>query len=192
MISAAASAVTRFLADHFDAVVGADVASSMLSRAQSLHADRDRITFVLNRAPNLEQFATASFDVIYCCLVLQPIRPAIVEGYIAEFLRVLTPGGVLTFQLPGVTSVDSRRGSEEAPVVGSLKQRIPQPIVRAWRRLKYRFLTDPRVPVIEMFGMNRSAVEAVIARSGGRLLWAKPDHCHGPDGLGFEYWVTKP
>jgi hypothetical protein len=45
--------------------------------------------------------------------------------------------------------------------------------------------------VIEMFGMNRSDVEALITKSGGRLIWAKPDNSHGLDGLGFEYWVAK-
>jgi ubiquinone/menaquinone biosynthesis C-methylase UbiE len=179
--------ITRPLADHFQSVVGVDVATSMLTMAKSLHADCDRITWVHNRKPHLRRFADNCFDVIYCRIVLQHIRPLIVEGYIAEFIRVLKPGGVLMFQLPEVMSVDSRRTSVEAPVIGSFKQKLPKPLVRAWRMLKYRFLRK----LIEMFGINRPDVEAVITKSGGRLFWAKPDNSHGPDGRGFEYWVTK-
>jgi SAM-dependent methyltransferase len=185
--------VTRMFADHFDAVVGVDVAPSMIGWARSLHADCDRCTFVLNRAPNLECFPSESFSVVYSRIVLQHIRPAVVEGYIPELLRVLAPGGVLMFQLPEVMSVDSRRLFEEAPVVGNaLKRRLPKGLVIAWRRLKYAFLTTSSGAQIEMFGMPREEVEAIIRRSGGRMLEAKPDNSHGPDGHGFEYWVTKP
>jgi len=161
----------------------------MIDQAKALHADSDRITWVVNRKPHLKRFATDSFDVIYCRIVLQHIRPPIVEGYIAELIRVLEPDGVLMFQLPEATSVDSERGFMEAPVIGGWKQKLPKPVVRAWRWFKYRLLIKPGR--MEMFSMNRPDVEAVITKAGGRLIWAKPDNSHGPDGLGFEYWVTK-
>jgi len=183
--------ITRGLAEHFTEVVGADVSPSMIDQAKARHADSDRITWVVNRKPHLKRFATDSFDVIYCRMVLQHIRPRIVVGYIAELIRVLKPDGVLMFQLPEVTS-DSERGSVEAPVIGGWKQQLPTPVVRAWRRSKYRLLTKAGRVVIEMFGMNRPDVEDVITKSGGRLIWAQPDNSHGPDGFGFEYWVTKP
>jgi SAM-dependent methyltransferase len=185
--------VTRVFARYFDEVVGVDVAPSMIEWARSLHADCDRCTFVLNRAPNLRCFPSESFSVVYSRIVLQHIRPAIVEGYIPELIRVLQPGGVLVFQLPEVMSVDSRRTFEEAPVVGNpLKRRLPKSLVLAWRRLKYAFLTTSSGAQMEMFGMARDEVEALIRGAGGRLLEARPDDSHGPDGNGFEYWVTKP
>ena len=183
--------ITRWLADHFQSVVGVDVAGSMLAMATSLHADCGRITWLRNRKPHLRRFADDSFDVIYCRLVLQHIRPRLASGYLAEFVRVLKPGGVLMFQLPEVTPIDSRRAFVEAPVVGSFKQKLPKPIVRAWRMVKYQLLTELRGATIEVFGIDRPEVEAVIMRSGGRLLRARPDNNHGPDGRGFEYWVTK-
>jgi hypothetical protein len=64
-------------------------------------------------------------------------------------------------------------------------------VVVAWRRLKYRLIVRHAGAQIEMFGMKRAEVEELIASAGGRLLAAKPDHSHGPDGSGFEYWVTK-
>jgi SAM-dependent methyltransferase len=184
--------VTRMFARHFDEVVGVDVAPSMIEWARSLHADCNQCMFVLNRAPNLQCFASESFSVVYSRIVLQHIRPAVVEGYIPELIRVLQPGGVLMFQLPEVMSIDSRRIFEEAPVVGNpLKRRLPKPVVLAWRRLKYAFLTTSSGPVMEMFGMAREDVEAHIRAAGGRLLEAKSDNSHGLEGTGFEYWVTK-
>jgi SAM-dependent methyltransferase len=165
----------------------------MIEWARSLHADCKQCSFVLNRAPNLRCFESDSFSVVYSRIVLQHIRPAIVEGYIPELIRVLEPGGVLMFQLPEVMSVDSRRVFEEAPVVGNpLKRRLPKSLVLAWRKLKYAFLTTAGGPQIEMFGIVREEVEAVIRAAGGRVLAALPDNSHGPDGSGFEYWVTKP
>ena len=124
--------------------------------------------------------------------MLQHIRPAIVEGYIGELIRVLQPGGVLMFQLPEVMSVDSRRLFEEAPVVGSpLKRNLPKPLVLAWRKLKYAFMTTSTGPQIEMFGINRPVVEGLVHAAGARLLEAKPDNSHGLEGSGYEYWITK-
>ena len=165
----------------------------MIEWAQTLHADCDQCTFVVNRAPNLKIFPSESFSVVYSRIVLQHIRAGIVERYIPELVRVLQPGGVLMFQLPEVHSVDSLRTFERAAVVGSFKQRLPKGIVLAWRRLKYALLTrGPRSAKMEMYGMDREEVEAHIRDAGGRLLEAKPDQSHGPEGKGFEYWVTKP
>ena len=184
--------VTRVFSQYFDQVVGVDVAPSMIEWAQSLHADCNHCTFILNRAPNLRCFESNSFSVVYSRIVLQHIRPAIVEGYIAELIRVLQPGGVLMFQLPEVMSVDSRRMFEEAPVSGNpVKQRLPRSLVLAWRKVKYAFLTTSTGPQMEMFGINRPEVEAHIRAAGGRLLEAKSDNSHGLDGSGYEYWVTK-
>jgi SAM-dependent methyltransferase len=166
--------ITRALADDFEAVVGVDVAPSMIERARALHASCRRCSFVLNRAPHLRAFRSASFSVVYCRIVLQHIRPAVVERYIPELIRVLEPGGVLMFQLPEVMAIESQRAFEDAPVVGSaLKRSLPRPVVVAWRRLKYRLITASAGAQSEMFGMPHEDVEALIRNAGGRLLEAK-------------------
>jgi len=183
--------ITRALAEHFDTVVGVDVAPSMIARAREVNADSPACTFVLNRSATLDQLADGSFDVVYCRLVLQHIRPAIVRGYIREFVRLAAPGGVIMFQLPEVVGIDSRQVFIDAPVAGSaFKQRLPRWLIEAWRRLKYRVLVGTSAQ-IEMFGMARPEVEALIQDAGGRLLTATPDRSHGEAGSGWEYWVTR-
>jgi ubiquinone/menaquinone biosynthesis C-methylase UbiE len=93
--------VTRPLAGHFDECVGVDISEGMVRGAQELNADVPGATFVVNAAGDLGRFADQSFDLVYSVIVLQhvPDRGAI-ESYIAEFCRVLRPGGLAIFQLP--------------------------------------------------------------------------------------------
>jgi ubiquinone/menaquinone biosynthesis C-methylase UbiE len=64
-----------------------------------LNDDRPNCRFVVNAAPDLEQFESGSFDFVYSSLVLQHMPSAeIVEKYVGEFLRVLRPGGLAVFQ----------------------------------------------------------------------------------------------
>jgi 2-polyprenyl-3-methyl-5-hydroxy-6-metoxy-1,4-benzoquinol methylase len=184
--------LTRALADHFQAIVGMDVAPSMVEQARSLHADCSRCTFTLNRSTRLDGVQDGAFDVVYCRLVLQHIRPVLVRQYIPELIRVVAPGGVLMFQLPEVIAVDPLEAFEKAPVVGgALKRNVPRPILVAWRRLKYLMVAPDPGAKMDMFGVDRSEVEALVQRSGGRLLAVEPDDGHGQIGRGFAYWVTR-
>jgi ubiquinone/menaquinone biosynthesis C-methylase UbiE len=184
--------LTRALSDHFQAIVGMDVAPSMIERARSLNADCATCTFVLNRATRLKAIPDGAFDIVYCRLVLQHIRPVLVRQYIRELIRVVAPNGVLMFQLPEVIAVDPVQAFEEAPVVGgALKRVVPRPVVVAWRRLKYLVVAPDAGVKMDMFGVNRPEVEALIRESGGRLLAVEPDDGHGEIGRGFAYWVAR-
>jgi SAM-dependent methyltransferase len=182
--------ITRALADHFDQVVGVDVAPSMIDRARTLHAEVARCRFVLNREPHLRGFASGSFTVAYSRLVLQHVPPELARRYIAELVRVLAPGGVLMFQL--CEPINPRKVFEDAPVLGSaFKRSLPRPLVVSYRRLKYPWLSIRRGAQVEMFGIPRDEVVEVIRAGGGRVLELVPDQSHGPDVPGFEYWVTR-
>jgi ubiquinone/menaquinone biosynthesis C-methylase UbiE len=93
--------VTRFFAHHFAEVVGIDVADTMVTKARELNAAITNCTFMVNDKENLELFRDNSFDLVYSYIVLQhvPSRQAI-DTYVAEFLRILKPNGLLLFQLP--------------------------------------------------------------------------------------------
>jgi SAM-dependent methyltransferase len=92
--------LTRTLSAHFESCVGVDVSGEMVEQAQKLNADRKNLQFVVNVAPDLTAFDSGSFDLVYSSKVLQHMPS---EGqartYIAEFLRLLRPGGIAIFQL---------------------------------------------------------------------------------------------
>ncbi len=91
------------LSEAFRHTVGVDVARPMIEAARVHCPAGVRCEFVVNRAPDLRQFADATFDVVHSCLVLQHIPPGVSLRYIAEFFRVTRPGGLVVFQLPAET-----------------------------------------------------------------------------------------
>ena len=88
------------LSGQFERTVGVDVAKSMIGPARRSLKPGARCEFVVNRHPDLRQFADGSFDVVHSCLVLQHIPPEVTLRYIEEFFRVAKPGGLVLFQLP--------------------------------------------------------------------------------------------
>jgi SAM-dependent methyltransferase len=96
----AAGRLTRPLAAHFEQVTGVDIAPRMLELARDGNPVADRCRFVLNTRPDLSLFGGAEFDLVYSSLVLQHMPPVLARAYLAEFARVLRPGGSLIVQLP--------------------------------------------------------------------------------------------
>lgn len=184
--------VTRALAEHFQTATGVDVAPAMVAQARALNAAIANCEFVVNRPTHLKQFESGTFDVVYSRLVLQHIPPHFVREYLSEFIRVLAPNGILMFQLPEEMADEPEEVFLSAPVLGGgLKRRIPAPLIRLYRRVKYRFIVDESEPAMAVFGMRREAVMAIVADAGGRLLKVAEDQSHGEAIPGFEYWVTK-
>jgi SAM-dependent methyltransferase len=182
--------VSRALADHFESVVGTDAAESMIAHARKLNASCSNCQFVVNPRFDLRVFDTGSFDVVYSRLVLQHIPPVLVRGLIPELVRVLTPDGVLMFQLPDEIP-DAKTVYLNAPVSGDgLKSRLPLPLVRAYRRLKFPFVAGPKRRMA-MFGMPHGGVLDLLREAGARVLAIEPDQSHGPAPAGYEYWLTR-
>jgi SAM-dependent methyltransferase len=75
----------------------------MIKQAKRLDTGfgRSGAVFVRHDRQDLSRYASGSVDFLSCLLVLQhlPSRDAI-EGYLREFVRVLSPGGVAVVQLP--------------------------------------------------------------------------------------------
>ncbi|MDP8974901.1 MAG: class I SAM-dependent methyltransferase [Actinomycetota bacterium] len=94
--------LTQPLTDHFEEVVGVDIASSMLRLARNFNRYGPRCQYVQNTAGDLHIFPEASFDLVYSTYVLQHMPLDSARRYIEEFIRVLTPGGVAVFQFPTV------------------------------------------------------------------------------------------
>jgi SAM-dependent methyltransferase len=117
--------LTQGLANHFDEVVGVDIAASMVEVARKANRHGARVKYVLNERPDLSVFPDASFDFVLTVLVLQHMRPDYAAGYLREFLRMLRPGGIAFFQIPiesiapaaGVGAA-ARASSAALPAVG--------------------------------------------------------------------------
>ena len=98
-----AGRLTHALAPYFDQVTGVDIAPSMIDVARRLHGDVRGVEFKVNASDKLDSIESDSIDLVYTRLVLQHMAPRYVRAYLAEFVRVLCPGGVLLFQLPART-----------------------------------------------------------------------------------------
>jgi ubiquinone/menaquinone biosynthesis C-methylase UbiE len=92
-----AGRLSQALAEHADEVVGVDVSPPMLAVARELDT-AGRCRFVLNETADLARFADGEFDLVYSELVLQHLPAPVIDGYLAEFVRVLAPGGVALLQ----------------------------------------------------------------------------------------------
>lgn len=93
--------VTRYLAEHFERVVGVDISASHLALAEKLataaHVGGVQWTH-LESLESLESLPETDF--IYSMIVLQHNPPPVIERIIATFARILKPGGIAHFQVP--------------------------------------------------------------------------------------------
>jgi SAM-dependent methyltransferase len=92
--------LTQALCGRFELCDGVDIAPSMIELARKYNRYADRCRYHVNDAHDLRIFSDASFDFVCSLLVLQHIEPRYTKNYIAEFVRVLKPGGIAAFQLP--------------------------------------------------------------------------------------------
>ena len=104
--------LTLALSDHFEHVVGVDVAPSMIALAEKLDASAGRCEFIVNPHDHLQCLDDGRFDLVVAFIVLQHMPPDLAKRYLAELVRVLAPGGILVFQLPG--------GAEHVPAIDPL------------------------------------------------------------------------
>lgn len=92
--------LSQALLRHFDSVFGVDVAPTMIRLAQELNKDPARCFYFLNQQEDLKLFRDRQFCFIYSIIVLQHLPPGLAYKYLAEFVRLLRPNGLLVFQLP--------------------------------------------------------------------------------------------
>jgi len=92
--------LTQALCGHFDQCSGVDIAPSMLAQAERFNKYGSRCRYFLNQTDNLHLFPDNSFDLVFSVIVLQHVEPESAKRYIREFFRILSPGGLVVFQVP--------------------------------------------------------------------------------------------
>lgn len=158
--------LTRALGSRFDEAVGVDVSPEMVRRAEEVNADRPGCRFVVNVADDLSQFPAGTFDVVYSSKVLQHMSSrALVSSYVAEFVRVMRPDGLVAFQL--WTHVPARKRLQPRRRLYGLLR----PLGISAERLR-RLGLSPRGRGI---GVPEAVIRAVVERAGGRVAAVHPD-----------------
>jgi SAM-dependent methyltransferase len=152
--------LSQALAGHFAHVTGVDISADMLKHAAHHNRHGNRVEYVLNTRDDLGQFADGRFDFIYSIITLQHMEPVYARRYIAEFVRITAPGGVILFQIPAVSA-----RSPHQPRPFTL---WPDTLVkRLFRDLRKKFNPDP---VMEMHSIPREEVEAILTGAGATLI----------------------
>jgi SAM-dependent methyltransferase len=91
--------LTQALASHFDHVDGVDISETMVRLANEHNRWPDRVQYHVNTTDDLGLLDDESFDFVLTVIVLQHNPPAVARRYIAEFVRILRPGGIAVFDL---------------------------------------------------------------------------------------------
>ena len=93
------------------------------------------ISFHVNKEEDLKLFPDNSFDVVFSIVCLQHIPWSIAQNYVAEFSRIVKPGGWIAFQIPSRV-IDAQR-AKSASFRRRLIEALPFGLDRAYRRLKH-------------------------------------------------------
>ncbi|MCO1596868.1 class I SAM-dependent methyltransferase [Micromonospora sp. RHAY321] len=169
--------LSQALAPHAGEVVAVDIAPPMLETARRLDRSAGNIRFVLNDAPDLSQFPDGHFDLVYSALVLQHLpRPAI-DHYLAEFLRVLRPGGTAVLGLPTERACTAR---------GIIWQVAPFRMISWAQRHLLNYPAPMTMTVVPHTDMVR-----LMAAQGGDIVGQWRDLRYSEDWVSMRYAVRR-
>ena len=104
------------------------------------------------------------------------MQPRYAKGYMVEFLRLLKPGGVLVFQLPGEPRQPLRR------LIQPFKSLS---LFRAYQRLRYG-----DQPIMEMYSIPRRQVTRLLEAHGGRVVAVHEDASADIHWRSYRYYVA--
>jgi len=160
--------VTQPLLGHFASGYGVDVSQTMIDLANAhSQASAKRPTYVANARDDLSFLPGNSIDFVYCHLVLQHLPRALQRAFIAEFLRVLKPGGIAAFQIPTGEIITSFAGRAKK----ALRAVLPRPAIRAVRKLSPANASLPGIS-LEMNVLSETSIGAIVLANNCVLLAA--------------------
>lgn len=163
--------LTRAMARRLDHVLGLDVSHGMVELAARHNHDVGNASFMVHSDDGLHAYEDARFDVVCSLLVLQHIPDrALAEHYLAELVRVTTPGGVLFLQImtglksPPLASGLRARLRLRTRLAGRLRRMGASPdLLHRW------FHWEPSMPLV---AMSEDRVSELIKSAGGWIVWS--------------------
>jgi glycosyltransferase involved in cell wall biosynthesis/ubiquinone/menaquinone biosynthesis C-methylase UbiE len=164
--------ITQALAEHFQEVHGIDIAPSMIATANELNRNGRRCIYHLNEEPHIRLFDENTFDMVYTWLVLQHMPTQLALGYIAEFVRVTRPGGVIVFQVPD-------RRQRATPGEEQWEGDLPAVFWRA------------EEPIMLMCATPYAEVVRTLEEAGARAIEAVEDTHADPEWVFYYYVAAK-
>jgi SAM-dependent methyltransferase len=150
--------LSQALAEHFDSVVGVDIAASMIEEAGRRNRHPGRVRYVRNDRDDLSQFPDGSFGFAFSMLVLQHMQPRYSKRYIAEFARIVRPGGLFVFQMPG------RRPASESVKLW-VRNNSPKPLLRAYQRARHG-----DKPTMDFYPVPAPRIRSLVASTGSQIV----------------------
>ncbi len=159
--------LTQALAEHFDRVDGVDISTTMIEQARVHNHKGERVQYHVNQTAQLP-FPENTFDFVYSVIVLQHVEIQIARQYVAEFIRVIRPGGLAVFQA----------------VSSNLVSGVP----------KYQSKVETALGTytIDMNCFPKEDVLKTVREAGGESVDIQPDNWAGNAFESFTYCVTKP
>jgi len=164
--------LTEAIARHFKRVIGVDLSPAMIEHARKFQKSDARVEYLVNETADLRLFGDASFDLVYSSITLQHMPARYAKRYIAEFLRVLRPAGMLIFQLPS-----QRKGRG--------------PRLRTQAHELFGSIVHPFAPHVVMRGTPKEDVVRVITENGGEILDIAEDQSAGPTWESYRYLAQR-
>ena len=178
--------LTQALANRFDEVYGIDIAPSMIEQAMQFNKHGNRCKYILNEVDHLRIFGDSYFDFIYSNITLQHMKPSYSKKYLAEFARILKPGGIMVFQLP---SERSRSTNLLKRIVRTI---IPEKVIESIFHLRVRWISALRgEPVMEMYAIQKENVIDLLASEGIKTIETQDVSQSDSVWLSYRYYAIK-
>ena len=171
--------VTQALSNYFDTVDGVDIAQSMIELANTYNKYPDKVYYFLNNKKSLEIFKDNTYDFIYSVEVFQHMHPQFQEKYLSELLRILSPGGLLVFELP----------SEYVNLEQKIFFNFTFQNIKCIHSLYWKYLIrQPLFALMRYYCNPRANIESFLLQHGAK-------HVHAIRNsrpiLSYNYFVTK-
>lgn len=168
--------LSRALASRYERVIGVDISASMIAHARRLNAQIPNVRFVENAQSDLRFVESSTIDLVYSMITLQHMPAGLQRAYIAEFARVLAPGGLAVFQCAVSHTRDWR---------GWAHRLVPNRLLNPLRRRRYR-----NRAAFEMHVLSESDIRAVAAASGKSVVFVDDYNAAGSGFRARRFFVA--